>query len=124
MESAEQRIENALKHIDALVEDLVHRPGMMTGSHLFGIAELMLTHILSVRADLVGADYDYKAWCLKKYPETPGPVRCIAYYLNSKWDGYDPGFEPDFGQKNDDWIKEASEFVEYAMAEMSKGKEG
>jgi len=123
MKSAEQRIEDTLSHIDAVVEHLIERQGMITGSLNFGTAELMLTHLLGIRADLVGGDYDYRAWLLQKYPQIPSPVRCIATYLNDEWENsYDPGFAPDFGQKNDDWIKEASEFVKYAMTEMSKGK--
>jgi len=118
--SPQKRIVEALESIDCRVEMLINRPGMLTGTSSFHTAETTLTILLDIRASLVGGDFDYRKYCHEHYPEIPGPVRCIASYLNDKWTGYDPGFEPDYGEKNDDWIEEVSKFVEYAMEEMSR----
>lgn len=116
----QKRIDKALEFIGGYVETLTYRQRMITASSDFDTAEMMLTTMLSIRADLVGGDYDYRGWLKGKYPEIPSPVRSIASYLDSKWEGRDPGFGPGAEEKNDDWIEEASEFVEYAMKGMSK----
>jgi len=121
--NAQKRIDDTLESIDARVDCLINRPGMLTGTSSFHTAETTLTILLDIRASLVGGDYDYRKYCHEHYPEVPGPVRCIASYLDSEWEGFDPGFEPDFGQKNDDWIRESSKFVDWAMEEMSKTDE-
>lgn len=118
--NAQKRIDKALGFIDVHVETLTYRQGVVTASSDFDTAELMLTTMLSIRADLVGGDYDYRGWLKGKYPDIPSSVRSITSYLNGKWEGRDPGFGPDAEEKNGNWIEEASEFVEYAMEEMSK----
>ena len=113
----QKRIDATLEMIDGQVECLINRPGMMAGTDSYHDAENILTIILGIRAELIGGDYDYRKYCFKHYPEIPGPVRCIASYLNEKW-GRDPEVNED--PKFEEWKHEASKFVNWAMEEMSK----
>ncbi len=113
----QKRIDEALYEIDSRVDILINRPGMMTGTHSYHTAENILTIILSIRAALVGGDYDYRKYCHEHYPEIPGPVRCIASYLSEKW-GRDPEVNED--PKFEEWKEESKKFVDWAMEEMSK----
>lgn len=115
----QKRIDATIESINERIDSLVNRPGMMTGTDSYHLAEVMLTHFLCIRATLVGGDYDYRKYCNEHYSEIPGPVRCIASYLNKKWDKDPDGSASEF----EGWKHESSKFVNWAMEEMSKVEE-
>jgi len=117
--TAQERIEKTIKSIDASLEILVNRPGMLTGTHSMYTAELLLVHYLRTRAELCGCDLDVRKWYLEHYPEVPGNVRDITRYILG-WDEHAHLNNEDIHAHLDEWKREADKLARWSLEQMSQ----